>query len=80
MNVLNLRTGYISPQYHLVFDDLFETTVYTGDNDPVVNNTCNDNFDSRHNWYAKEEFDPDVKLIYLPPPLADASLDDRGRQ
>ena len=36
VNVRNLRNGYISPQYHLVFDDLFETTVRQGDNDPVI--------------------------------------------
>ena len=35
-NVCNLRTGYILPQYHLVFDDFFETTVRKGDNDPVI--------------------------------------------
>ena len=46
VNVRNLRTGYISHQYHLVFDDLFETTVLTEDNDPVIDNICNGLFDS----------------------------------
>ena len=27
-NSRHLQTGYISPQYHLVFDDLFETSVF----------------------------------------------------
>ena len=75
-NFCNLRTGYISPQYHLVFDDLFETTVCTGDNDPVINNICNDLFDSSRNWYSKEEFDTDGKLIYRPLPLAEVWLDE----
>ena len=30
-NVRNLSTGYISPQFHLVFDDLFETFIRTKD-------------------------------------------------
>ena len=48
-NVRNLRTGYISPQYHPVFDDLFESIVCTGDNDPVIDNICNDLLDSSRN-------------------------------
>ena len=79
-NVRNLRTGYISPQYHLVFDDLFETTVHIGDNEPVIDNICNELFDSIRNWYSEEEFDPDGQLIYHPPPLADVCIDNRGRQ
>ena len=58
-NFCNLRNGYISPQYHLVFDDLFDTAVRTGDNDPVIDNICNDLFDSSRDWYAEEEFEPD---------------------
>ena len=61
-----------------MFDDLFETTVITGDNDPVVDNICNDLFDSSRDWYAEEEFDPDGQLIYRPPPLAEVCLDERG--
>ena len=80
MNARNLRTVYISPQYHLVFDDLFGTTVCTRDNDPVINNICNDLFDSIRNWYAEEEFDPDGQLIYPPPPLAGVCIDKCGRQ
>ena len=53
-NVHNLRTGYISPQYHLVFDDLFETPVRQGYNDPVINTICNDLFDSIWDWYMEE--------------------------
>ena len=36
-NVHNLSTGYISPQFHLVFDDLFETAIRTKDDDHVFN-------------------------------------------
>ena len=59
LNVCNLQTGYISPKYYFVFDDLFETKVRTGDNDPVIDNICNELSDSSRDWYAKEEFDPD---------------------
>ncbi|KAL7462944.1 hypothetical protein ACHAXS_003314 [Conticribra weissflogii] len=40
-NVRNLTTGYISPQFHLVFDDKFETVVGTGEDDSVVDAICN---------------------------------------
>ena len=69
--VRNLKTRCISPQYHVVFDDLFETTVCRNDNDPVIDKICNDIFDSSWDWYAEEECDPKGKLIYRPPHLAD---------
>ena len=72
-NVRNLRNGYISPQYHLAFDDLFETTVRQGDNDPIIDTICNDLFDSSRDWYAEEEYESSVKLIYRPPSLADVA-------
>ena len=53
-NICNLRTGYISPKYHFLKDDLFETTVHTWDNDPVIDNICNGLFDSSRDWYDKE--------------------------
>ncbi len=55
-NVRNLSTGFISPQYHLVFDDLFETVIFQGDNDSVVDGICNDLFECSRNWYAEEEY------------------------
>jgi hypothetical protein len=39
-NVHHLSTGYVSPQFHVVFDDLFETVVCNGDNDAVINSIC----------------------------------------
>ena len=80
VNVCNLRTGYISLQYHRVVDDLFETTILAGDNDPVINNICNNLFDSIRNWYAAELFDPVGQLIYRPPQLADFWLDEHGHR
>ena len=36
--VRQLQTGYILPQYHLIFDDSFKKPVFLGDNDPVIDN------------------------------------------
>ena len=40
VNVWHLYTGHVSPQFHVVFDDLFETVIRNGDNDAVVNSIC----------------------------------------
>ena len=79
-NVRNLRTGYILPQYHIVFDDFFETTVRKGDNDPVIDTICNDLFDSIRDWYVEGEYESSGQLIYHPPPLADVWINERGRR
>ncbi len=71
----NLSTGYISTQYHLVFDNLFETVIFQGDNDNVIDGIYNDLFECNRDWYAVEEYD-DGKLIYRPPPLDDVWLDE----
>jgi hypothetical protein len=34
--VRNLQTGSITPQYHLVFDDFFETVFLDGEQEPDV--------------------------------------------
>ena len=39
-NVRHLTTGYISPQFHVVFDDLFETVNRTGVDDQVIESIC----------------------------------------
>ena len=79
-NFCHLRTGYISPQYHLVFDNFFDTSVRLGDNDPAIENICNDIFDSRREWYAEEEFEYVGQLIYPPPTLSEVWLDECGRR
>ena len=52
--VRNLKTGYISPQYHVLSDELFETTVRRVDNDPVIDRICNNLFDSSRDCYSEE--------------------------
>ena len=44
--VLHIRTGYISPQFHLVFDVLFETVIHQGDNYSKIMVICSDIFDN----------------------------------
>jgi hypothetical protein len=41
-NVRHLSTGHISPQFHVIFDDFFETVICNGDNGVVVKKICND--------------------------------------
>ena len=79
-NVQNLSTDYISLQYHLVFDDLFETVICQGENDNVVDGICNDLFEWNRDSYAKDEYDDNGKLIYWPPPLDNVWLDEQGRR
>ena len=40
-NVRHLTTGHVSPQYHVVFDDLFQTVFSSGKNDAVVDAISN---------------------------------------
>ena len=66
---LPLHTGYISPQFHLVFDDLFETVIRTKDDEGVFNAIFNDLLKLNRDWYAEYENDDNGKLIYRPPNL-----------
>jgi len=79
-NVRHMSTGHVSPQFHVVFDDLFETVIRTGDNDPIVNSICDGLFERNRELYLEEEFDADDNLIYKPPPLHEVWLDEPGRR
>ena len=65
--VANFRcfsTGYISPQFHLVFDDLFETFICTRDYESVFNYIYNYLFESNMDWYVKDDHDYADNIIY----------------
>ena len=62
--ICHLSTGYISPWFHLVFNDLFETVIHTIDDESVFNAICNDIFELNRDWCAKDENDDTGKLIY----------------
>ena len=59
----NLSTGYISPQFHLVFDDLLETVIHTKYEESVFNAIGNELFELNRYWYAKDKHDENGKPI-----------------
>jgi hypothetical protein len=79
-NMQHLSTGHVSPQFLVVFDDLFETVICNGDNDAVVNRICNGLFNWNCKLYVEDEFDADDVLIYKPPLLHKVWLDETGHR
>jgi hypothetical protein len=77
-NVRHLSTNLISPQYHVVFDDLFKTVNRNGVDEPVVESICQDLFQLNRELYAEEELDEAGNLIYQPPALHEVWLDEAG--
>jgi hypothetical protein len=43
-NIRHLSTTFISPQFHVVFDDLFKTVNKIGVDEPVIESICQDLF------------------------------------
>ena len=68
-NVRHLKTGHVSPQYHCVFDDLFQTVFSDGGDQRVIDAICNTLWENNREQYAEEEYDEDGMLVYQPPPL-----------
>lgn len=70
--ILNLQTGHVSPQYHVVYDNLF-TTVPNSDFGGLIDpHSFNPDHWARlletgHDRLAFQEFDDDGKPIPLPP-------------
>ncbi len=79
-NVRHLTTGFVSPQYHVVFDDLFQTVFSSGCNDALVDTICNNLFDCNRDVYAADEFDSSGNIVYHPPPLDEVWLDESERR
>jgi hypothetical protein len=79
-NARHLSTNFISPQFHVVFDDLFETVNMTGVNEPVIESICQDLFQLNRELYAEKELDKAGNLIYQPPPLHEVWLDEAGQR
>jgi hypothetical protein len=52
-NVWHLTTRYISPQFYVVFDDLFETVNCTGVDDRFVESICNGLFQRNQELMTK---------------------------
>ena len=77
--VHNLHTGYISPQYHVVFDDKFETVFHNGKSSEELDKICNQLFVESRDCYVEVEYDEDGLLIYQPPPLDEVWLSEPER-
>jgi hypothetical protein len=75
-----MSTNFISPQFHVVFDDLFETVNCTGDDEPVIKAICQGLFQCERELYADKELDEAGNIIYQPPPLHEVWLDEAGRR
>ena len=75
-----MPTNYISPQFHVVFDDLFETVNRTGVDGPIIESICKDLFRLNRELYAEDELDEAGNIIYRPPPLDEVWLDEAGRR
>ena len=78
--VCNLHTGFISHQYHVVFDDCFQTVFHDGKSSNALDIVCDEIFTSSQECYSKEEYDEDVILIYKPPPLDEFWLSEGERR
>ena len=79
-NVRHLTTGHVSPQYHVVFDELFQTVFSSGENDAVVDAISNLLWDNNRELYVEQEFDENGNLIYQPPPLDEVWLSEPERR
>ncbi len=80
VNVHYLSTSYVSPQFHVVFDDLFETVVRNGNNDAVINSICDGLFERNQELHVEDKFNADGMLVYKPPPLQKVWLDEAGHR
>jgi hypothetical protein len=78
--VRNLHTGYVSPQYHVVFDDKFETVFCDGKSTEEIDKICDQLFVNSRECFVEEEYDEDGLLIYRPPPLDEVWLSEPERR
>jgi hypothetical protein len=78
--VRNLHTGHVSPQYHVVFDDKFETVFNDGKSSEELDKICAELFVSSRDLYVEEEYDDGGILVYRPPPLDKVWLSEPERR
>ena len=77
--VWNLHTSYVSPQYHVVFDNKFETMYNDGKSSEELDKICAELFVSSRECFVKDEYDEDGMLVYRPPPLDEVWLSEPER-
>ncbi|KAL7480320.1 hypothetical protein ACHAW6_006014 [Cyclotella cf. meneghiniana] len=67
--VQNLHTSYVSPQYHVVFDDKFEAVFNNAKSSEELDKICAKLFVSSRECCAENKYNEDGILVYKPPPL-----------
>ena len=78
--VQNLHTGYISPQYQVLFDDKFKTVFNDRKTPEEMDKLVETLFAENHECYVEEEFNQDGVLVYEPPPLDEVWLTEPERR
>jgi len=80
--VRHLGTGYVSPQWHVVFDDKFESVFSAGIiSDEEFDKICSTLYDdSRDHYVPPSDVDEDGNFVYYPPPLEDVWLTEEERR
>jgi hypothetical protein len=78
--IRNLDTGFVSPQYHVVFDDRFETVFSSGKDDEAIDRLCSELFEDSRDLYVEPEYNDEGELVYEPPPLDEVWLTEPERR
>jgi hypothetical protein len=76
--VCHLTTGFVSPQFHVVFDDHFHTVYGDGEGNLITDAICDLLWENNWELYAQDKYGPDGSLIYTPPSLDEVWLDEEG--
>ena len=58
-----MHTGYVSPQYHVVFDSKFETVFNNGKSSAELDKICAELFVSSRECFVEDEYDEDHPLM-----------------
>jgi len=78
--VRHLQTNYVSPQFHLIHDDNFETILNDTPLDhPLSDEHLLDMFETSREVYSDIERAEDGAIVYSPPPLDGIWLDEVER-
>eukprot|EP00978_Attheya_sp_CCMP212_P003596 scaffold7531_cov66-Attheya_sp.AAC.3 len=68
--IKNNKTGYISPQFHVIYDNWFETVPNTGQGEligSVPDNVWSELIETSHGRYVVDKVDEEGNPLPLPP-------------
>jgi hypothetical protein len=74
--VRHLTTNFVSPQFHVIFDDHFHTVYGDGEGTLITDAICDLLRENDWELYAEDKYGPDGSFIYTPPPLDKVWLDE----